>query len=524
MNNSSSPTTLPRRQFLASTGTAIAASVISKAIIAAPAPAKYTRYNLTDPKSSLASYEKAVTAMLKLPPSDARNWYRNAFIHILDCPHQNWWFLPWHRGYLGWFEQTCRDLSGDANFALPYWDWTSLPQLPAPFFTGALNPSNPLYLASRKAFTAAFKDPVSDLWKSFTPDQLHQLNVRGFTTESSLWDSLVQSFPLGSPRRSSLTPTSPSLESDTLSSVALSTIQDALSAQVFAGDPSQGPDYGFGSYPSKQHSQRAGESELETSPHDNVHGDISGFMGRFLSPVDPIFFMHHCNLDRLWDVWTRKQTAAGLPTVPTGTALTAWNNEPFLFYIGPDGKSVAKTKAGDYATIGDFNYNYQPGSGESPPPLAANQANQVFALAMAPKQAGLKSSARGAVMLPKKLSAAAAEPQGSSLFARITLKPGTETSGVSFRVLVNPPTDEEQIPMDHPSFAGTIRPFDDGLGNHGEAPKTFTISLTNAVRRLTKAGMIDPEKPLQVQVVASRNGIALAPVDLDIENVVIGSR
>ena len=37
------------------------------------------------------------------------------------------------------------------------------------------------------------------------------------------------------------------------------------------------------------------------------------FFADFLSPVDPIFFLHHANMDRLWDVWTRKQQALRLP-------------------------------------------------------------------------------------------------------------------------------------------------------------------------------------------------------------------
>jgi tyrosinase len=51
--------------------------------------------------------------MLALPPSDPRNWYRQEMIHVLDCPHANWWFLPWHRGYLLHFEEIYRQLSGD---------------------------------------------------------------------------------------------------------------------------------------------------------------------------------------------------------------------------------------------------------------------------------------------------------------------------------------------------------------------------------------------------------------------------
>jgi len=83
------------------------------------------------PPRVLASYKTGISNMLDLPATDPRNWYRNAFVHIFGCPHQNWWFLAWHRAYLGWLEVTLRDLSGDQEFALPYWDWTADPTIPA---------------------------------------------------------------------------------------------------------------------------------------------------------------------------------------------------------------------------------------------------------------------------------------------------------------------------------------------------------------------------------------------------------
>jgi len=47
-----------------------------------------------------------------------------------------------HRGYLGYFEQTIRALSIDANFAIPYWDRTTYPELPAGVFDGVLDPTH----------------------------------------------------------------------------------------------------------------------------------------------------------------------------------------------------------------------------------------------------------------------------------------------------------------------------------------------------------------------------------------------
>ncbi|MEO6606219.1 MAG: tyrosinase family protein, partial [Aeromicrobium sp.] len=42
---------------------------------------------------------------------------------------------------------------------------------------------------------------------------------------------------------------------------------------------------------------------LEQNPHNLVHGSVGGDMASFQSPLDPLFWIHHCNVDRLWEVW-----------------------------------------------------------------------------------------------------------------------------------------------------------------------------------------------------------------------------
>src|SRR4051794_41145995 len=121
---------LSRRRWLKGCGAALLAAQMPFARSAAPA--KYRRYNVASAEGQkvLKSYAAGVEAMMKLPATDPRNWFRNAFVHLMDCPHGNWWFYVWHRGYLGFVERTIRDLSGDKSFALPYWDWTQSPQIP----------------------------------------------------------------------------------------------------------------------------------------------------------------------------------------------------------------------------------------------------------------------------------------------------------------------------------------------------------------------------------------------------------
>src|SRR3954467_6912079 len=134
-----------RREFL---GSLAAISLSGLPAPSARADARYRRYSATSTqgKKMLASYAKGVSAMLQLPPQNPHNWFRNAFVHFMDCPHGNWWFYVWHRGYIGYLEQTIRTLSKDPAFAFPYWDWTTSPELPAGIFQAVLDPVSSKYL------------------------------------------------------------------------------------------------------------------------------------------------------------------------------------------------------------------------------------------------------------------------------------------------------------------------------------------------------------------------------------------
>src|ERR1700738_4013465 len=160
---------LTRRHFMKTSIAALGAATLPFNRLAALGSAKYTRYNVMSEggKRALASYAKGVKAMLKLPANHPQNWFRNAFIHLMDCPHGNWWFYVWHRGYLGNFERTIRALSGDDNFALPYWDWTQLPQIPDSMFDGALTPTDKAfapYTGNLALFTSLMKAPLTSYW------------------------------------------------------------------------------------------------------------------------------------------------------------------------------------------------------------------------------------------------------------------------------------------------------------------------------------------------------------------------
>ncbi len=500
-----------RRRFLAAAGAAALASGLQmRKALAQPPSANFHRLNLSNPKAApaLESYRKAITAMLNLPPTDPRNWYRNALIHTLDCPHGNWWFLPWHRGYIGWFEQTCRQLSGDANFALPYWDWTAEPELPASFSgDNVLNPANAAYIASGDAFQAEFTDPINAFYEGLSMDQLGQLNIRPgadmpLDTAAALWNHIQQDglfFDNTQARQ-------PNFDQSFFSAVSITTIKAAIAPADFIT---------FGSSKADVHSNAVGEGVLESQPHDNVHNAVSGFMSNYLSPVDPLFFMHHSNIDRLWDVWTRKQQRQSLPTLPTGADLAAWTKEPFLFYIDSAGQSVKKTQAGDYSTIGDFNYDYQPGSGEefiptTPRPSAFSK--KIFAAVLSRKTLDFREATHGTVPVPQELHQAITARGGPELVARIALQPPAHPRGVLYYVLVNPPVGARNVRFDDPSFAGTISLFGSHGGDHNQ-PVSFLIPLNATMAKLRKANRLKADEQLRIRVVPATKGVTLTPFE-----------
>lgn len=68
------------------------------------------------------------------------------------------------------------------------------------------------------------------------------------------------------------------------------------------------------------------EETLENGLHDNVHDGLGRDMMRpAFSPTDPLFWLHHCNLDRLWAAWVATGGKRSMP--PATDPYWAGNNE-----------------------------------------------------------------------------------------------------------------------------------------------------------------------------------------------------
>jgi tyrosinase len=498
-------------------------------------------HNVTSPdgQKALASYAKGVEAMLKLPADHPQNWFRNAFIHLMDCPHGNWWFYVWHRGYLGYFERTIRALSSDDSFALPYWDWTQLPQIPDSMFDGVLSPTDKAFepcTGNLALFTSFIKPSLVKYWNSLSSAQHGQLNIRGYKVFDDLWNDVTgfstsitggggisgnQAFAITCGARY-LSRDNPKLNEKTAYNVSPFVIYAGLLPTDFYNSVNY---LSFTSSKTASHNaQPSGASSfstLEGLPHNSVHNWIGGVgaidpgpygnMTNFLSPVDPIFFLHHSNIDRLWDLWTRKQRARNLPYLPSQQDLKTLSDDPFLFYVGGDGKYIGTSKAGDYLSTDAFDYDYEPGFGEDivTPPSPALAATQV----VPPIKGNLKANTASVVVPTATIQSRLADTLPRPLMAQITVpRPAATSSAREFDVLVNAPAGVTQVGADSPFYAGTIAFFGPTMPGMKMSPDvTFAVPLPRTLQAFTALAATN-RTALNIRVVPSHGQAAPAPV------------
>lgn len=128
-------------------------------------------------------------------------------------------------------------------------------------------------------------------------------------------------------------------------------------------------------------SGNAFESKLETAPHNPVHDIIGGAMSNItFSPADPIFYLHHANIDRLWAAWVLAGNGRDMPPEDD----PYWQGDPLNY--GPAIRSVPKVWT--YSTTSTYlRYEYDDQSmpaslpGSSPTAMARPASQPVETLA-----------------------------------------------------------------------------------------------------------------------------------------------
>ena len=94
------------------------------------------------------------------------------------------------------------------------------------------------------------------------------------------------------------------------------------------------------------------QSSIE-GPHGSVHTSIGGNMSAVdAAALDPVFWLHHTNIDRLWEAWLRKCGGRANPTTNA-----SWMNQVYTFF-DENGTAVNMTGSQVVNTAASLSYRY----------------------------------------------------------------------------------------------------------------------------------------------------------------------
>jgi tyrosinase len=223
-------------------------------------------FGIPGPSRQVSTYDLFVLwhhlAMFRMTPPGQGD--RNA-------AHSGPVFMPWHRLMLLLFELQLQRVLNDPNVALPYWDWAADGDL------------------------AAAQQSQAPLWRD--------TGIGGSGTPVS-----------GGPFRSSAFRVR--IEADPFAQLR---VVDRGLRRALASDVTTLPT-------SAQVTQTLGLASYDASPwdrstlrfrnraegwrplagprlHNRVHVWVGGDMAPATSPNDPVFYLNHCNIDRIWEAW-----------------------------------------------------------------------------------------------------------------------------------------------------------------------------------------------------------------------------
>jgi tyrosinase len=269
------------------------------------------------------------------------NWDMVSDMRMPMWAHRCPAFFPWHRELLYQFEKDLQQVLGNPNLGLPYWDWsidqstTAVPWLPD--FMGGDGKDGPV---TDGPFAGNGRWPLN-----LSEDGMDHL-VRGFglangfsrlPTPAEVNATLAQSAYDGQPWNDTKT---------------LSTYRNQTEGWYVPSG-----------------------SNVVVGMHNLVHVWVGGNLGTMLpstSPNDPVFFLHHCNVDRLWAVWRQRNPSLNpyLPTTSIPSDPGQGLNEPMIFYDNNLSSTppwsdppASPSKVVDHHGLG-YQYDYEVGTQE----------------------------------------------------------------------------------------------------------------------------------------------------------------
>jgi hypothetical protein len=252
-------------------------------------------YDLTDEEvknlCSAVGYMKG-----KIPIGDPTQWQSYANIHMKHCTatdathpqvHWGWHFLPWHRAYIFFLERILADIlttkfnSDGTQFAYPFWDWCVHQEIPNTKERKAAGLASPLF-----GYDLIQENMVKQDNLGFDNLALFEGN-RGPTIQKSQM--------------------SPDNEISPDSKAHIQECKNYMSPE-YINLVLTTPWEQFGGKPVTD--KTTGQGLMEAGPHNDGHDWVGTRYGsnRCMGTLryaaeDPIFFMHHGNIDRIFSLY-----------------------------------------------------------------------------------------------------------------------------------------------------------------------------------------------------------------------------
>jgi tyrosinase len=193
--------------------------------------------------------------------------------------------LPWHRRYLLDFERALQSVN--PRVTLPYWDWTRDrgpgASLWAPGFMGGDGRA-----ADGQVMDGPFAHSTGD-WPIITRYEDSPFLRRAMGIEETVLPTRAE-------------------------------VRAVLAIDAYDAAPWDITAPGF-----RNHLEGFTGADI----HNRVHRWVGGHMGQAVSPNDPVFWMHHCFVDKLWSDWQRRHPRRSyVPVTPTAGVVSLHETMP----------------------------------------------------------------------------------------------------------------------------------------------------------------------------------------------------
>lgn len=202
------------------------------------------------------------------------------------APHMGPLFLPWHRELLRRFESELRRVSGDPLMSLPYWNWTD---------------EDATTFIFRPEVLGGDGDPEMNYQVMDGPFRAELWPIR-FRQETEHHGALFGARTMPRARR---------MSSETMGLMRwLGEDAESLPIPAHIEALLAIPDYDVAPWDTTADITQSMRNYLEgwwgdgtPGMHNLIHVWVGGDMAYSSSPNDPVFFLNHAFVDRLWALW-----------------------------------------------------------------------------------------------------------------------------------------------------------------------------------------------------------------------------